>query len=282
MLQRNNLTGHGRLLYEYSPVHQVSVVCVVVPTYNEAMNIRKLLDAVFSKWYGSPAKAELHVLVVDDNSPDGTAGMVREYQKWNPNVHLLWRTAKSGLGAAYISGMQYAMELLNPDVIIEMDADFSHNPADLYRLVEKIQEGADFVVGSRYVEGASLPESWGLHRRIVSLLSNMMTKLLLRIHGVKDCTGGFRAIHADVLRKINLGLLKVKGYAFQAVILEEAIRNGARVKEIPISFSERSAGKSKMAVKDLVEGGLILLQLRFGIAASRNGRRRRLHYIPTQ
>lgn len=244
--------------------HRISTACIVIPTYNEAGNIAQLLDAIFKNDQEHRLKGgsiALSVLVVDDNSPDGTAAIVQNYSKKNPAVHLLLRTQKQGLGAAYTAGMSHAMLLLNPDVILEMDADFSHDPNDVFRLLAGIQEGADFVIGSRYVKGGSIPENWGLHRRVISKAANLYTKAVLRIPRVKDCSGGFRAIRSSVLQQVDLSALNVKGYAFQVLLLEAAVRVGAVVREVPIAFLERNAGKSKMRFTDMAEGGALLLRV---------------------
>lgn len=238
--------------------------CIVVPTYNESGNIMKLLDTIFD--YATEDEAnggniDLSVLVVDDSSPDGTAVIVQEYAVRNSNVHLLLRTEKEGLGAAYIAGMQHAMDELDPDVVLEMDADFSHNPKNVFAMLQIIRGGADFVIGSRYIAGGSIPKNWGLHRRAISKAANLYTKIVLRIPKVKDCSGGFRAIRSDLLRRVDLSSLNVKGYAFQVLLLEAAVRAGADVRETPIHFHERNAGKSKMGLFDMLEGAVLLLRV---------------------
>jgi dolichol-phosphate mannosyltransferase len=237
--------------------------CIVIPTYNEAGNIEQLLDRIFEngRRQRSTRRWRLSVLVVDDNSPDGTAARVKEYGAKNPDVHLLLRKEKQGLGAAYIAGMRHALALLSPDVIMEMDADFSHNPDDILRLLGEIENGADFVIGSRYVKGGSIPPAWGLHRRLISKAANLYTKAVLRIPRVRDCSGGFRAIRTSALRQVDLSALNVKGYAFQVLLLEAVVRNGGLVQEVPIAFSERNAGKSKMRFADMAEGGALLFKV---------------------
>jgi dolichol-phosphate mannosyltransferase len=246
-----------------SDSEKVLTACIVIPTYNEAGNIELLLDRIFEngRRQRGTQRWRLSVLVVDDNSPDRTAIRVSEYRTKNPDVHLLLRKEKQGLGAAYIAGMRHAMAFLNPDVIMEMDADFSHNPDDVLRLLAEIQNGADFVIGSRYVKGGSIPPAWGLHRRLLSKAANLYTKAVLRIPRVRDCSGGFRAIRTSALRQVDLSSLNVKGYAFQVLLLEVAVRNGALVREVPIAFSERNAGKSKMRFADMAEGGALLLRV---------------------
>jgi dolichol-phosphate mannosyltransferase len=242
---------------------KIARACIVIPTYNESRNIKRLLDRIFAqeklhKQQGVP----LCVLVVDDNSPDGTAKIVKFYRHANKNVHLLLRKEKNGLGAAYTAGMQHALKTLRPDIVLEMDADGQHSPSDVYRLIGQIQQGADFVIGSRYVPGGSVPRTWGVHRKLISRCANFYTKTLLRTGQVKDCTGGFRAIRASTLRKINLQELNAKGYAFQVTLLHAAIRKHAKVVEVPIAFHDRTAGESKMRAKDMIMGSLLILKLR--------------------
>lgn len=245
-------------------------VCVVMPTYNEAQNITRVLDLIYEQ--AAVRTHRISVLIVDDNSPDGTADIVREYRLRNPNVHLLLRTQKEGLGKAYIAGMQYAMATLGPDVIFEMDADLSHNPADIFRMLEEVGKGADCVIGSRYVDGGSIPDDWGIHRKITSSCANLATRMLLGIDGIRDCSGGFRAIRTSVLSRIDLENLHVRGYAFQAVLLEEIVHHGGKVREIPIAFADREAGSSKMRMKDMLEGftalGRVRMRRMFGIGSA--------------
>lgn len=245
---------------------QFSKACIVIPTYNESKNIIPLLDKIFDESYDNKETGiALEVLVVDDNSPDGTALLVEEYKKTNsngPNVHLLLRTKKEGLGAAYIHGMKYALVEFNPDYIMEMDADGQHNTEDIYRLLNGLEEGADFVIGSRYVKGGSVPDGWGWHRKLISWCAGTVTKVGLGIKGVKDCSGGFRAIRAEVLRGIDLDRLYVKGYAFQVALLEAAFRENFIVTEVPIHFDERTEGESKMRFSDMMEGWKLIYKVR--------------------
>jgi glycosyltransferase involved in cell wall biosynthesis len=241
-------------------------VCIIVPTYNESENIVSLLDQIYgvenvSKY--NEQSITMNVLVVDDNSPDGTAKIVKDYATHNNNVHLLSRSEKNGLGAAYIAGMKHAMELLNPDIIFEMDGDLSHGPEYIMPMISKVREGADFVIGSRYVKGGQIPDNWGLTRKIISKTANVYAKTVLGIKNVNDCTGGFRAIRTSMLKKIDLTNLKTKGYAFQISLLEEMRRNNAIMKEVPISFKDRTNGKSKMSMHDILEEGLFVLKKSF-------------------
>jgi dolichol-phosphate mannosyltransferase len=186
-------------------------VVVIVPTYNEAGNIARLIDLLQPQFERMGHNA--HILVVDDNSPDGTANVVREIQQRYANVHLI-SGEKSGLGDAYIRGMTHALTELGAEVIYEMDADFSHKPEDVPRLMAEIDAGADLVIGSRYVPGGSIPSEWGLHRRLNSFFGNIVARYVTGIYKIRDCTAGFRAIRASLLRQIDLNGLRVQGYAF--------------------------------------------------------------------
>ena len=166
----------------------------------------------------------MHVLVVDDHSPDGTADAVRELMATYPNLHLI-TGEKEGLGAAYIRGMTYALQELRAEAVMEMDADFSHKPADVPRLLAALDEGADFVIGSRYVPGGSIPENWGRLRQAISRWGNIFARYLAGLYRVKDCTAGFRAIRGSLLKRIDFSSLKVQGYAFQIALLNQAMLN---------------------------------------------------------
>lgn len=239
----------------------ISKIAVVIPTYNEARNITNIMDEV----YKNPKNkmVDLHILVVDDNSPDGTAKIVEEYIKHNKKVHILIRLKKEGLGAAYINGMEHALKTLQPDVIFEMDADGQHNPLDIPRMIESINEGNDFVIGSRYINGGSIKGDWGWDRKLISYLAGLVTRKGLRLGDIKDASGGFRAIKREVLEGINLENLDVKGYAFQAALLEAAVYHNFKVKEIPIIFNQRLEGESKMRLSDMLEGWKVVFKTRW-------------------
>ena len=227
-----------------------SKVVIILPTYNERDNIGRMIDALQDQSLG--AGHELHILIVDDSSPDGTADVVRMKQAAYPNVHLLLGQ-KAGLGAAYIRGMVHAMDQLHADVVFEMDADFSHKPEDVPRLMAAIDQGADFVIGSRYVKGGSIPKEWGLMRRLNSLGGNIVGRYIAGLYRIHDCTAGFRAIKTSLLRKVEFDELGVQGYAFQVALLHEAVSLGAKIEEIPVDFIDRTAGESKLGISDIIE-----------------------------
>jgi len=235
-------------------------IVLVIPTFNERGNIGVLIDRLQAVFLSMTQ--DMHILVVDDSSPDGTAGVVRGCQsKWH-NVHLL-EGPKSGLGAAYVRGMRYAVDDLRADVVVEMDADLSHNPSDVPRLVRAVEEGADFVIGSRYVAGGSIPREWALHRRVSSRVGNIVARNLAGIYGVRDCTAGFRAIRSEVIRRIEPQRLRVQGYAFQIALLHAAVVGGAAVVELPVDFVDRISGESKLGFRDIIEFFRSALWIRF-------------------
>jgi dolichol-phosphate mannosyltransferase len=225
-------------------------VVVILPTYNEKENIVPLLGALQEQFSKIPH--DMNILVVDDNSPDGTADVVRAAIRTTSNIFLI-TGQKQGLGAAYVRGMKYAVNDLHADVVMEMDADFSHKPEDVPRLIEAIDRGADFVIGSRYVPGGKIPEDWGFLRRMNSKWGNTFARYIAGMYKVRDCTAGFRAIRASIIMKIDFDAFKVRGYAFQISLLHEAIINHAVVREIPVEFVDRKRGQTKLGLSDIVE-----------------------------
>lgn len=222
---------------------------IVIPTYNERENIAPLVDALQLQFRA--IRHEMSVLVVDDNSPDGTADVVRALQGRYPNLYLI-EGKKSGLGAAYVRGYRHAMKGMAADVLFGMDADFSRKPEDLPRLMEQIDAGADLVISSRYVEGGRITADWSLRRKLNSRLGNLVARYVYGIYGVNDCTAGFRAIRASLLRKIDLEGLRVQGYAFLVALLHAAVILRARIVEIPVEFVDRRYGDSKLGISDIV------------------------------
>lgn len=225
-------------------------VVIIVPTYNERHNIGALIAALQLQF--QRLRHEMHILVVDDNSPDGTSEVVRQVMREYPNVHLITGN-KAGLGAAYTRGMTHAINELHADTVFEMDADFSHDPADVPRLLDALEHSADFVIGSRYVRGGSIPGEWSFLRKLNSRVGNFVARYVAGIYRVRDCTAGFRAIRATILRQIDFPVLKVKGYAFQVALLHQAVTLGAVVKEVPVHFVDRKHGESKLGLSDILE-----------------------------
>ncbi|WP_426432268.1 polyprenol monophosphomannose synthase [Winogradskyella sp. HB-48] len=235
----------------------MSDALVIIPTYNEIENIEAILKAVFSQ------DKSFHVLVVDDNSPDGTVDQVKSLQVEYPNqLFLLQRDKKIGLGAAYISGFKWALEN-SYDFIFEMDADFSHNPKDLIKLYDAcFINGADIAVGSRYVKGITVV-NWPLSRILLSYGASLYVRLITGMK-VKDSTAGFICYKRKVLESINLNKVKFIGYAFQIEMKFKAYKKGFKIVEIPVIFKDRIKGKSKMSGSIISEAifGVISLKLK--------------------
>lgn len=212
-------------------------VLVAVPTYNEAQSIRKIVGRVRT------AVPEAHVLVIDDGSPDGTGEIADQLAGVDDHVHVMHRTAKEGLGAAYVAGFRWALER-GYGTVVEMDADGSHQPEELPRLLAALA-GADLVLGSRYVPGGQV-ENWPRSREILSRGGNTYTRLMLGMP-LRDATGGYRAFRAGTLRHLDLDEVASQGYCFQVDLAWRAFRAGLTVVEVPITFVEREEGTSKMS-----------------------------------
>lgn len=239
-------------------------VVIVLPTYNERENIGPLLDAVLGQ-QARIDEATLSVLVVDDSSPDGTADVVQAFSARNPNVHLLGKSKKRGLGTAYKRAFAHAIHSLKADVIFEMDADFSHDPNDIPRLLTRLSDHSDFVIGSRYVPGGSIPKDWAFWRKANSKWGNVFARYVAGLPQVKDCTSGYRAIRVSKLQEIDLDGLAVSGYAFQMSLLHEAVEAGMRVSEVPIKFTDRVNAKSKLGIGDIVEFIIAAFRIRLSL-----------------
>jgi len=225
---------------------------VIIPTYNELENIPKLIPKILQKDEG------IEVLIVDDNSPDGTAAFVEEESKLNSRVHLIKRNAKLGLGTAYIEGFKYALNN-GYDFIFEMDADFSHNPKELINFLREI-ESADLVLGSRYKSGVNVV-NWPMKRLLLSYFANVYTRIITGLP-VKDATGGFKCFRREVLEAIDFNNVKSNGYAFQIEMTFKAWKKGFRIKEISITFIDRVKGTSKMSKKIVREAVTMVWKLR--------------------
>ncbi len=238
--------------------------CIVIPTYNEAENVRVLIPLIFAQG-ARIASHDLHVLVVDDNSPDGTASEIRSLHEKYPNLHLL-EGQKKGLGEAYKRGMARAIELLDPELIFEMDADLQHSPELLPVMISLGEYGFDLIIGSRFVLGGSTP-NFSLKRRFLSLVGNWMLRVLGGLPAIRDCTSGYRCIRARILKLCDLSQLSTKGYSFQSSLLFELLRNGAKTIEVPITFPDRVIGSSKLSFADQWEFLLNIGRIRFSKSA---------------
>ncbi|MBI4091463.1 polyprenol monophosphomannose synthase, partial [candidate division WWE3 bacterium] len=232
-------------------------IVVVIPTYNEGENIGRIIDLLLEERRFMP-EHELKVLVVDGNSGDDTAEIVRKKAERNQGINLIVEQKKSGLGGAYVLGFNYAMRELGAEAIVEMDGDFQHDPRDVKRLAAKLAEGFDYVLGSRYVRGGSIPRSWAFHRKLLSLCGNIFARLALGLFGVRDVTSGFRILRVSAISKIDLGKLEKKTYAYKIQLLYEVKRAGGKISEVPIKFGLRDRGNSKME-KENILGSLRLI-----------------------
>jgi dolichol-phosphate mannosyltransferase len=228
---------------------------VIIPTYNEIENAEKIIRKAIS------LNPEFDILIIDDNSPDGTADVVKRLQKEYPvRLHLLEREGKLGLGTAYITGFKWALDN-DYEFIFEMDADFSHNPDDLVRLHKACHNGADLAVGSRYITGVNVV-NWPMNRILISYFASRYVRLITRMK-IKDSTAGFVCYHKEVLETINLEEIRFKGYAFQIEMKFNAWKHGFNIVEVPIIFTDRQEGKSKMSGKIVYEAvwGVITMKV---------------------
>ena len=232
---------------------------VIIPTYNEKENIEKIIRAVFG------LEKQFDILVIDDGSPDGTAAIVKNLMagEFNGRLHLLERSGKLGLGTAYITGFKWALQQ-GYDFIFEMDADFSHAPTDLNRFLETAEE-ADLVLGSRYQNHRISVVNWDLRRLILSYGANVYTRIVTGLP-ISDATGGFKCFRREALQALNLDKMKSDGYCFQIETTFKIWKKGLRVKEIPIIFTDRTRGTSKMSGGIISEAFFLVLKLRLGLA----------------
>ncbi|MFO7896458.1 MAG: polyprenol monophosphomannose synthase [Candidatus Cloacimonadales bacterium] len=226
---------------------------VIIPTYNEAENIQSIISAVLAE------ASELEILVVDDNSPDGTAKLVQEMQENSQRIHLLQRAGKQGLGSAYVAGFKYALNK-EYDCIIEMDADFSHDPAELPRMLKEIEQN-DLVIGSRYLQGVNVV-NWPLWRLILSKFASLYVQVITGMP-IADPTGGFKCFRREVLEAIDLDWILSDGYSFQVEMNYRTWIKKFRIKEIPIIFTDRRVGESKMTRKIIFEAIWMIWKLRW-------------------
>lgn len=234
---------------------------IVIPTYNERECLAEIVGAV------RKAVPYASVQVVDDSSPDGTGKLADELAAADPQVRVLHRTGKAGLGAAYLDAFGRALAEGSWDRIVQMDADFSHAPSDVPRLLAALDAGADLAVGSRYTDGGGT-RNWGLGRRIISRGGGTYARLVLGV-GVQDLTAGFKAWNVQTLRRINLPAVGARGYGFQIEMTFRVLRNSMKVTEVPIMFEDRRVGKSKMSGSIFTEAATLVWRLRRSIPVGR-------------
>jgi dolichol-phosphate mannosyltransferase len=241
------------------------VVDVVLPTYNEVANLQRMTESILS------VLPNARIMVVDDNSPDGTGELAESLASNEPRIEVMHREGKEGLGAAYRAAFHELLRRPTCEVVVQMDCDFSHDPTDLPRLVSRLEDGADLVLGSRYVKGGDTP-GWSFKRRLISRGGSAFARvvLLLPYH---DLTGGFKAWRSSMLRTIDLESGYANGYGFQIEMTWSAHRANARIAEVPIIFRDRVAGESKMSGKIVREALMMVLMLRWRALVGSNQRR---------
>lgn len=230
-------------------------VVVILPTYNEKENILPMLDKLRVVCRSIKGHTFMF-LVIDDSSPDGTESVVRKYQRSHRDV-LLISGVKEGLGKALLRGMRYAVESLHADMIAQMDADQSHDPAALPSFFHALGSGADFVVGSRYIPGGSIPQNWAPHRKIYSVIGNSIVRFGLGVSRIHDWTGGYRVYAPMYVKALAKQMEQYRGYVFQIAFLYQSVQLGARVAEVPIHFTDRRYGRSKIAPSEYIRNVLV-------------------------
>lgn len=237
-------------------------IIIIIPTYNEKENVSRLVDALTPIVYST--KHNISVLFVDGNSPDGTAQLLRTIQPVNPWVHLLVETKKEGLGVAYAKGMQYAMKELGADYLMEFDADFQHDPNDIPRFVNEIDNGYDYIVGSRYIPGGGIPKEWSFRRKFFSTIGNLVARTLLFIPSLHDITGGFKMARVKGFAdEFDFQALLSKGFAYKIHLFFYMVKKGAKVKEVPIQFRNRTSGESKISRNESLETMRVIFMLQY-------------------
>jgi dolichol-phosphate mannosyltransferase len=236
----------------------VAPAWLILPTFDEAPNVEAIVHASLEVLERAAPDGH-HILVVDDDSPDGTGRIADRLAAEHDAVEVLHRTEREGLGPAYLAGFAYALDH-GAGYVFEMDADFSHDPADLARLLNAVRAGADVALGSRYVRGGAVAD-WGLLRRVVSRGGCLYAQAVLRLP-IRDLTGGFKCFRAEVLRAIDLPTVQAHGYAFQVELTNRALHHGFRVVEVPITFRDRLHGRSKMSPRIAWEAMWLVPRLR--------------------
>ncbi len=238
-------------------------VTIVIPTYNEVENIKRLVPVLFEEFAKYP-NYEWSALFVDGNSPDGSSQEIQKFSATDSRIHLLLEPEKRGLGSAYLSGFREAIDNLKADIIVEMDADFQHDPKDVIRLVREIDNGYDYVIGSRFVAGGSIPKEWAFYRKFLSFGGSLFSKVVLGIYSINDFTSGFKCSRvAGFLDKVDFTQVISKGFAYKINLLYKMHLLGAKFKEIPIEFGLRDRGDSKMENNNFSDSLKVVLLLRF-------------------
>lgn len=237
-------------------------IAVVIPTYNEATNIERMVDTLYRDVFPTIPNIRPHLVVVDDNSPDGTGRIVKGLSDSYPRLYLL-SGVKKGLGHAYVRGFMFAINDLRTDALLEMDADFQHDPKKLKEMVEVFMNGADVVIGSRFIPGGSIPLEWAWYRKIISTLGNRIARTMLRMRQIHDLTSGFRLTRVKgVMEHINLkGLMALERFAYKVDLLHQTVGLAEKVVEVPIRFAPRKKESSKFNLIELFATYHVLIRL---------------------
>jgi dolichol-phosphate mannosyltransferase len=236
---------------------------VIIPTYNERGNIEKVLAAL-AEVFATISTWKMTVLVVDDTSPDKTYELVESLKKKYSFLHLVVNKNKSGLGGAYLRGMAHAFGEMGSDAVFEFDADLSHDPTKIPAFLKKLDEGYDFVLGSRYIPGGGIPEDWGFHRKFLSVVGNIVIMLIFTHFSIRDWTSGFRAIRKAVYEAVHPELQgeRFSGYTFQIGFLHKTLRKGFKIVEVPFKFVDRTEGNSKLGPEYIKNNLLYIFKVR--------------------
>ncbi len=238
-------------------------VVIIIPTYNESGNVKNTTKALL-KVFRIITSYDLHILFVDDSSPDGTATIIRDLMRVHKNIHLLLNKQKSGLGGAYKKGMRYAIDKMNADILFEFDADLSHDPTRVPAMLKKLSEGYDMVMGSRYIKDGGIPADWGLHRKFLSVGGNLFINCVMLDFRIHDWTTGYRAIRRELVEKIipELSSATFAGYSWQIGFLIKSLQAGYKVAEVPIHFVDRTYGRSKLGPEYIINNMTFILKVR--------------------
>lgn len=226
-------------------------VVLIIPTYNEKGNVEKVIEILEEEVFPKIKNHEMYIVVADDNSPDGTGEEVKSLMKKWKNLSLNVGE-RHGLGAAYVRAMSYAVDKMGAEVMFEIDADLSHDPRKIPEFLKKIDEGYDMVIGTRYSGGGSIPQNWPIQRKIFSIFGNLTVRIILMRFRIHDWTGGFRALRSEVFLKEKEELTAFKGYTFQVSFLHKTVRDGFKVAEVPIHFTDRTLGRSKIVPREYI------------------------------
>jgi dolichol-phosphate mannosyltransferase len=236
-------------------------IVICMPTYNERDNVGRMIDVLFQKVFPTIKNHKMMLLIFDDTSPDGTWKIVQEKMKKYENLYLSLAKGKQGLGAGYRRAFQYAADELKADAVMEMDVDFQHDPDDVPRFVKAFDGGADYVIGSRYIDKGSIPKEWGFDRKFLSIVGNLIYQVSLLMFDIHDFTTGYRLARVSYLNKINFDKVFLKSFAYKTLLLCAMKKLGAKVVEIPIKFGLRETGDSKMTTNTFVDSLKVIVQI---------------------